>query len=154
MFIKSFSYLLYTIAKESGEGSGESTFTAVVKKIMQQTGIRGIIVNNRITNVLREKIGTTCAEPKWAKKKSGGFGVKRLTDIWRDQTYSFKHSLMLHWFADLMNVTEEVTIHRPWGPLGSINWTVNFSHLCIIRHLRRMRKFCARTKWAHFYVSL
>ena len=24
-----------------------------------------------------------------------------------------KHSLKLHWFADLMNVTEEVTIHRP-----------------------------------------
>ena len=23
-----------------------------------------------------------------------------------------RHSLMLHWFADLMNVTEEVTIHR------------------------------------------
>ena len=23
------------------------------------------------------------------------------------------HSLKLHWFADLMNVTEEVTIHRP-----------------------------------------
>ena len=35
--------------------------------------------------------------------------------------YLFKHSLMLHWFADLMNVTEEVTIHRPWGPLGLIN---------------------------------
>ena len=25
----------------------------------------------------------------------------------------FRHSLKLHWFADLMNVTEEVTIHRP-----------------------------------------
>ena len=24
-----------------------------------------------------------------------------------------RHSLMLLWFADLMNVTEEVTIHRP-----------------------------------------
>ena len=24
-----------------------------------------------------------------------------------------KHSLMLFWFADLMNVTEEVAIHRP-----------------------------------------
>ena len=24
-----------------------------------------------------------------------------------------RHSLMLHWFADLMNVTEGVTIHRP-----------------------------------------
>ena len=24
-----------------------------------------------------------------------------------------RHSLMLLWFSDLMNVTEEVTIHRP-----------------------------------------
>ena len=24
-----------------------------------------------------------------------------------------RHSLMLLWFADLMNVTEEVTVHRP-----------------------------------------
>ena len=24
-----------------------------------------------------------------------------------------RHSLKLHWFADLMNVTKEVTIHRP-----------------------------------------
>ena len=34
-----FGYLLYTIAKENGEGSGESSFAAVVEKIMQQTGI-------------------------------------------------------------------------------------------------------------------
>ena len=26
---------------------------------------------------------------------------------------SFRHGLMLLWFTDLMNVTEEVTIHRP-----------------------------------------
>ena len=25
----------------------------------------------------------------------------------------FRHGLMLLWFIDLMNVTEEVTIHRP-----------------------------------------
>ena len=28
------------------------------------------------------------------------------------ETY-MRHSLMLLWFADLMNVTKEVTIHRP-----------------------------------------
>ena len=27
--------------------------------------------------------------------------------------WTIRHSLMLHWFADLMNVTEEVTIHGP-----------------------------------------
>ena len=28
--------------------------------------------------------------------------------------WTMRHSLMLLWFADLMNVTEEVTIHRPY----------------------------------------
>ena len=27
--------------------------------------------------------------------------------------WTIRHSLMLLWFADLMNVTKEVTIHRP-----------------------------------------
>ena len=27
--------------------------------------------------------------------------------------WTIRHSLMLLWFADLMNVTEEVAIHRP-----------------------------------------
>ena len=53
-------------------------------------GIRGIILNNRITTVLRKKIGTVCTELKRTKKKSGGFGIKRLTDKWRYQTYSVK----------------------------------------------------------------
>ena len=35
-------------------------------------------------------------------------GLSNLQDL-----TDFRHSLMLHWFADLMNVTEEVTIHRP-----------------------------------------
>ena len=47
---------------------------------MQQTDFRGIVVNNRITNVLREKINTKCAKRKREKKKSGGFGVMRLID--------------------------------------------------------------------------
>ena len=53
-------------------------------------GIRGIILNNRITTVLGKKIGTVCAELKRTKKKSEGFGIKRLTDKWRYQTYSVK----------------------------------------------------------------
>ena len=32
--------------------------------------------------------------------------------IWIN-TLGIRHSLMLLWFADLTNVTEEVTIHRP-----------------------------------------
>ena len=31
-----------------------------------------------------------CAQLKRTKKESGGFGVKRLTDKWRDRTYSVK----------------------------------------------------------------
>ena len=57
---------------------------------MQQTGIWGILVNNRIPNNLRKTIATMCAKLKWIKKKIGGFGVKRLTDKWRDRTYSVK----------------------------------------------------------------
>ena len=32
--------------------------------------------------------------------------------IWIN-TLAIRHSLMLLWFADLINVTEKVTIHRP-----------------------------------------
>ena len=41
-----------------------------------------------------------------------------MADMWigtdnRSEQSQIRHSLKLHWFADLMNVTEEVTIHRP-----------------------------------------
>lgn len=63
------NYPLYTIAKGNGEGSGESTCAVVVEKTMWQTGVRGIFVNNRITNFFRKKIGTMCAKPKRARGK-------------------------------------------------------------------------------------
>ena len=66
---------------------------------MRETGIRGISVNSRIINVFRKKIGTLYAELKKAKKKSGGFGVKKLTDKSRDQTYDvniYYHKLDNH----------------------------------------------------------
>ena len=37
----------------------------------------------------------------------------RLTCLPSSRKRNIRHSLKLHWFADLMNVTEEVTIHRP-----------------------------------------
>ena len=67
-----------------------------MEKIFQETGIRGVVVNNRIINVVRKKIGSLCAELKRVKKKSGGFGVKRIINKWRDQTYEvqiFYHEL-------------------------------------------------------------
>ena len=35
--------------------------------------------------------------------------------------WTIRHSLMLHWFADLMNVTEEAKIHRPNPKRDSIH---------------------------------
>ena len=61
-----------------------------MEKIFQETTIRSVVVNNRIINVFRKKIGSRCAELKRVKKKSGGFGVKRIINKWRDQTYDMK----------------------------------------------------------------
>ena len=36
--------------------------------------------------------------------------------------WTIRHGLILLWFADLMNVTEEVTIHRP----------KTFRHSCLV----------------------
>ena len=38
---------------------------------------------------------------------------RRTLTLDRKDEETIRHSLMLLWFADLMNVTEEVTIHRP-----------------------------------------
>ena len=65
-----FTYLLHTIAKENGEGSGEFTFAAVVEKIMPQTGIRGIVStiewNVRLTKITRARV----------QKKYAGIGFQ------------------------------------------------------------------------------
>ena len=61
-----------------------------MERIFEETGIRGVVVNNRIINAIRKKIGSLCAELKGVKKKSGGFGVKSLINKWRDQTYKVK----------------------------------------------------------------
>ena len=55
---------------------------------------------------------------------------------------NFRHRLMLLWFADLMKVTKEVTIHRPLG-LWIVTSSVTFIKsanqssikLCLIVHL-------------------
>ena len=39
--------------------------------------------------------------------------VNKVFKVTINYKFFLRHSLMLHWFADLMNVTEEVTIHRP-----------------------------------------
>ena len=57
---------------------------------MSIRGINIVNCNGRIINVFRKQIGTLHAELRRAKKKSEGFGVNRLTDKWRDQTYDLK----------------------------------------------------------------
>ena len=66
---------------------------------MQQTGIRGIVVNNRMTNVMRKKIGTKCAKLQRAKRKSGGFGAKRPSNKWRDKTWSVRLFYNTSWIV-------------------------------------------------------
>ena len=39
--------------------------------------------------------------------------IKKCIKVHTATRWTIRHSLMLLWFADLMNVTEEVTIHRP-----------------------------------------
>lgn len=89
---QTFGYPLYTIAKESeeleqGQGRiclhcnrGENHANNGYSRNYRQKP------NNKL-NVFWEKIVALCTELKRTKKKSEGFGVKRLTDKWRGQTY-------------------------------------------------------------------
>ena len=47
---------MFDILNKNGEGSGEFISAAVVGKVMPQTGMIGIIVDNRTANVLRKKV--------------------------------------------------------------------------------------------------
>ena len=51
------------------------------------------------------------------KTISEGAATNKLTEARENaidqDSFGFRHGLMLLWFTDLMNVTEEVTIHRP-----------------------------------------
>ena len=53
------SLLIYTVSKERKEEDGEnnqSVLSAVVNKVFERSGIRGLIINNRILEVFRKKI--------------------------------------------------------------------------------------------------
>ena len=77
VFIQLSAFSSIELPKLNEEGSGESAFAAIVEKIFQETGIRSVVVKNRIINAFRKKSGSLFAELKRVKKKSGGFGVKR-----------------------------------------------------------------------------
>ena len=53
------SLLIYTVSKERKEEDGENhqpVLSAVVNKVFERSGIRGVIINNRILEVFRKKI--------------------------------------------------------------------------------------------------
>ena len=81
------SYLLYTISKKKKEG-GESAFAEIIEKIFKEVGIKGMIVNSRIINIFRKKIGVQAGQVK-AESKKGGSCVKRLLNQWKGKTYDF-----------------------------------------------------------------
>ena len=52
------SLLIYTVSKESKKEDGEnyqSVLSAIVNKVFERSGIRGVIINNRILEVFRKK---------------------------------------------------------------------------------------------------
>ena len=78
---------MYTISKKKKEG-GESAFAEIIEKIFKEVGIKGVIVNSRIINIFRKKIGILAGLVKAASKK-GGSSVKRLLNQWKGKTYDF-----------------------------------------------------------------
>ena len=72
------------------------------------------------SNVIRSRLGGIKSKmpngPKYENFPNLEVWVETVTVFIKVHTatrWTIRHSLKLHWFADLMNVTEEVTIHRP-----------------------------------------
>ena len=78
------------------------------RKSFKKLAFAVFVVNNRVINAFRKKVRSLCAELKRVKKKSVGFGVRRIINKWRDQT--------LIWGEDILLRTWEI---RYWkGKLG------------------------------------
>ena len=80
-----FSFLIYTISKEnkSADGEGdESPIAAIVKKILEESGARNVLVNKRILNVFKKKISILHTAFKRASK-SGGNALKKVVNGWK-----------------------------------------------------------------------
>ena len=76
--------MIYTICKETKRDNGESYdlwLAAVVDKILLQSGIRGVMVGQRILNVFKKKIISLQSAFKRASK-SGGKCVTKLLNVW------------------------------------------------------------------------
>lgn len=87
------SYLIYTVCKEL-EGkiddlSTESAWSARIRRIFEESALKGLILNNRIVNVFKKKISLLLSALRKAGQK-GGRHVKKLKEKWQKETYSFK----------------------------------------------------------------
>ena len=88
-----FSYLIYTVSQEledtiQSEGT-ESGYTGIVKRILQESGLQGVILNSWIVNVFKKKVSLLRSAIKIAARRSGVY-IKKLKAKWQKETYSFK----------------------------------------------------------------
>ena len=75
-----FSLLIYTISKQSKDEDGEnyeSVLSTIVNKVFEQSGIRGVLINSRISEVFRKKI--FCLQK--AVKKASNRGGRQLNTL-------------------------------------------------------------------------
>ena len=80
-----FSFLIYTISKEnkSADGEGnESPIAGIVKKILEESGARNVLVNKRILNVFKKKISILHTAFKRASKLEGK-ALKKVVNGWK-----------------------------------------------------------------------
>ena len=86
------SYLICSVYKELerkiDDLSTESAWLARIKRIFEESALRGVIINSRIINVFKE-ISLLLSALKRADQK-GGRHVKKPEEKWQKETYSFK----------------------------------------------------------------
>ena len=87
------SYLIYSVCKELerkiDDLSTESASSARIKRIFEESALRGVIINSRIINVFKKKISLLLSALKKAGQK-GSRHVKKLKEKWQKEAYSFK----------------------------------------------------------------
>lgn len=85
--------MIYTLSKKTQRDGGESYESAlktIVEKVLDESGLEGITVNNRIVNAMKTQIYNLQAKARAARLKGGGRLVKKILDSWKSKTYQFK----------------------------------------------------------------
>ena len=85
--------MIYTISRERRSEDREqagSILATTVDRILEESGIRGLIINERILNVFKKKISLLQTAFKKVNRL-GGKSVKKLLDVWKNgKPYRFK----------------------------------------------------------------